>query len=77
MASNDEQIALFKRGTLVRSSGEAIVAGALICSGCRGILKTSNDFSEEEWKAYREETTLPPQTCNTVKVECKRFDGQR
>lgn len=50
---------------------------ALLCSGCRGILKTGKDFTEEELKASRGEIDLPPQTCNTVKVECKRFDGQR
>jgi len=61
---DDDQIALFKNK-------------ALICSGCLGILKTENEFTEEEEKAYRGELRLPPQTCNTVKVECKRFDGQR
>lgn len=50
---------------------------ALLCSGCRGILKTGKDFTEEEIRAAKGEIELPPQTCNTIKVECKRFDGQR
>ncbi len=50
---------------------------ALLCSGCRAILKTGKDFTEEELKAAKGGIELPPQTCNTVKVECKRFDGQR
>jgi len=68
MAESNEQIAIFKF-----NNGH----GALLCSGCRGILKTGNQFTEEERKAFKGELKLPPQTCNTVKVECKRFDGQR
>lgn len=43
--------------------------GALLCSGCRKIMRTAKDFSEEELKGIRGELDydLPPQYCETCK----------
>lgn len=43
--------------------------GAIICSGCRKIIKTGKDFTDEEWKQFRGELkhNLPPQYCSNCK----------
>lgn len=48
--------------------------GALLCSGCRVILKTGDQFTEEEKEAMIGKKELPPQTCNTIGIQCKRFE---
>ena len=42
-------------------------AGALLCTGCRKILKIGSEFNKEEHLAMRGETSLPPQFCDTCK----------
>jgi hypothetical protein len=37
--------------------------GALLCSGCRVIIKTGKDFTDQEKKAIKGEVTLPLQYC--------------
>ena len=43
-------------------------AGALLCSNCRVIMRTTKDFSEEELKYIKGELDyLPPQYCEKCK----------
>lgn len=41
--------------------------GALLCSGCRVILKIGSEMTEEEKKALKGEKFLPPYFCNKCK----------
>lgn len=44
---------------------------ALLCSDCRTIIKTGDQFNSKEWRALRGENHMPPRYCN----ECKKsFD---
>lgn len=36
---------------------------ALVCSSCGGILKTGNEFTEDEWRALRGEIDLGNKYC--------------
>lgn len=49
-------------------------AGALLCSGCGVILKVGSEFTPLEVRAARGEIKLPPQSCNTIGIQCKRFN---
>jgi ferredoxin len=42
--------------------------GALLCSNCRVIIKTGEEFTEEEMKAMRGEIEIDSQYCK----ECKQ-----
>jgi len=42
--------------------------GALLCSGCRVILKDGSSFSDEEMEAFQGVTELEAQYCNTCKA---------
>jgi hypothetical protein len=42
--------------------------GALLCSGCRVILKDGSSFSDEEMEAFQGATELEAQYCNTCKA---------
>ena len=42
--------------------------GALLCSGCRKIIKEGRKFEYLEWKAMRGEYELEPQYCS----ECRQ-----
>ena len=42
--------------------------GALLCSGCRVILKDGSRFSDEEMEAFQGVTELEAQYCNTCKA---------
>lgn len=37
--------------------------GALVCSGCKSIIKTGDKFTDEEWDASRGNAELPEQFC--------------
>lgn len=48
--------------------------GAILCSGCRKIVKIGKQFTDEEWKYFRGELDydLPPRycdKCNNVQLE--------
>lgn len=40
---------------------------AILCSGCSKILKVGTEFTEEENKFAKGETTIPPQFCENCK----------
>ena len=42
--------------------------GALLCSGCRVILKDGNRFSDKEMAAFQGEDKLEAQYCNTCEA---------
>jgi len=46
--------------------------GALLCSGCRVIIKTGKDFTDEEKKAIKGEIKIPPQYCENCKNDFKQ-----
>jgi hypothetical protein len=49
-------------------------AGALICTGCRKIIKTGAKFTPAEWEAFRGEVELGPQYCEQCQ-EKRRWAG--
>lgn len=53
--------------------------GALLCSGCRKIIKTGKEFTEEEWEAFRGDLHyyLPPQYCETCKNKANESSGEK
>lgn len=54
--SNDKAIVKFNNGNL-----------AMICSGCRTIIKTGKDFTEKELNFVFEKGKLLPQYCEKCK----------
>jgi hypothetical protein len=42
--------------------------GALLCSGCSKIIKTGQDFTDDEWAGLSGEKNIPPQYCNECKI---------
>jgi hypothetical protein len=54
--SNDKAIVKFNNSKL-----------ALLCSGCRTIIKTGKDFTEKELNFVFEKGKLPPQYCEKCK----------
>ena len=45
--------------------------GALLCSGCRRIISTGNEFTEKEWMALQGKLDLPPQYCKDCREVSK------
>lgn len=45
---------------------------AILCSGCRAIIKTGVDFTDEETKACRGERPLTAQYCENCKADKKK-----
>jgi hypothetical protein len=43
-------------------------AGALLCSKCKIIIKTSKDYTIEEKEASKGKIQLPPQFCDKCKT---------
>lgn len=41
--------------------------GAIVCTKCNTIIKTGNDFTEDELKAIKGEIKLPAQYCDRCK----------
>lgn len=44
---------------------------ALLCTGCRTIIKTGLQFTEEEFETYQGKKYLPPQYCGKCKEKNK------
>jgi hypothetical protein len=47
--------------------------GAILCSGCRVIIKEGYQFTEEEWQGMVGEIELPKYYCDKCKEKHKTF----